>query len=138
MSQDYFATRDGLGYAGLGVLLAKVTSGDGDHILRCTTTAQLLGNHHGHERVRSEREVVLAEQIAGRAVASADLEERRGRVRLHRLDPAVLTDEAPIAIEVELTPKSPSRLYALIRAWRWSIGMGTVSEVHYHCAPSDA
>jgi hypothetical protein len=39
---------------------------------------------------------------------------------------------------VELTPKAPRRLYALIHAWRWAIGMGTVSEVHYHCAPGQA
>jgi hypothetical protein len=75
------------------------------------------------------------EQIPGRALASADLDERRGRIRLHRPDLAVLTDEGTIAIEVELHPKAPRRLYALIRAWRWAIGKGTVSEVHYHCAP---
>ena len=129
------ASRDGLRYAGLGLPLAKVTPGAVDHMLRCTTTAQLLGRHYGHDLVRSEREIVLAEQIAGRAVASADLGERQGRTRLHRPDLAILTDEGTIAIEVELTPKAPRRLYALIRAWRSTIGMGTVSEVHYHCAP---
>lgn len=128
-------TRDGLRYAGLGLPLAKVSPGAVDHMLRCTSTAQLLGNHYGHGRVRSEREIVLAEQIAGKALASADLGERHGRTRLHRPDLAVLTDDGVIAIEVELTPKAPRRLYALIRAWRWTIGMGTVSEVHYHCAP---
>jgi hypothetical protein len=129
------ATRDGLRYAGLGLPFAKVTPGAVDHLLRCATTAQLLGRHYGHDRVLSERELVLAEQIGGRPIASADLGERRGKTRLHRPDLAVLTDEGVIAIEVELTPKAPRRLYGLIRAWRWAIGTGTVSEVHYHCAP---
>jgi hypothetical protein len=65
------ASRDGLRYAGLGLPFAKVTPGAVDHLLRCTTTAQLLSNHYGDDRVRSEREIVLAEQIAGRAVTSA-------------------------------------------------------------------
>jgi hypothetical protein len=129
------ATRDGLRYAGLGLPLAKVSPGTIEHMLRCTSTAQRLGEHYGHERVRSEREIVLAEQITGKALASADLGERHGRTRLHRPDLAVLTQEGTIAIEVELHPKAPRRLYALIRAWRWAIGAGPVSKVHYHCAP---
>jgi hypothetical protein len=129
------ATRDGLRYAGLGLPLAKVSPGTIKHLLRCTSTALRLGEHYGHDRVRSEREIVLAEQIAGKALASADLGERHGRTRLHRPDLAVLADQGTIAIEVELHPKAPRRLYALIRAWRWAIGQGPVSEVHYHCAP---
>ena len=129
------ATRDGLRFAGLGLPLAKVRPGGVDHLLRCATTARLLEKHYEGARVLSERELVLAEQIAGEAIASADLGERRGRVRLHRPDLAVLTDEGAIAIEVELTPKAPRRLYELIRAWRWAVGSGTVKEVHYLCAP---
>ncbi len=129
------ATRDGLRYAGLGLPLTKVSPGTIEHLLRCASTALRLGEHYGHKRVRSEREIVLAEQIAGKALASADLGERCGRTRLHRPDLAVITDEGVIAIEVELTPKAPRRLYALIRAWRWAIGSRTVKEVHYHCAP---
>jgi hypothetical protein len=129
------ATRDGLRYAGLGLPLANVTPGAVDHMLRCTTTAQLLAKHYAHDQVLSERELVLAEQIAGKAIASADLGEHKGKTRLHRPDLAVLTEEGVIAIEVELTPKAPRRLYALIRAWRWAIGSRTVKEVHYHCAP---
>jgi hypothetical protein len=129
------ASREGLRYASLGLSLAKISPGSVEHMLRCTSTALRLGEHYGHELVRSEREIVLAEQIAGKALASADLGERGGRTRLHRPDLAVLAEEGTIAIEVELHPKAPRRLYALIRAWRWTIGMGTVSEVHYHCAP---
>jgi len=129
------ATREGLRYAGLGLPLAKISPGSVEHMLRCTTTAQRLGEHYGHDRVRSEREIVLAEQIAGKALASADLGERHGRVRLHRPDLAVLTDEGTIAIEVELTPKAPHRLQGLIRSWRRAIGSRLITEVHYHCAP---
>jgi hypothetical protein len=129
------ATRDGLRYAGLGLPLAKVSPGAVDHLLRCASTAALLGERYGHKHVLSERELALAEQIAGRSIASADLGERRGRPRLHRPDLAVLTAAGTIAIEVELTPKAPRRLYELIRAWRSTIGARVVNEVHYLCAP---
>jgi hypothetical protein len=129
------ATRDGLRYAGLGLPVAKVSPGGVDHLLRCATTARLLEKHYKGDRVLSERELVLAEQIAGHSIASADVGERRGRVRLHRPDLAVLTKESAIAIEVELTPKAPRRLYHLIRAWRFAVAEGTVKEVYYLCAP---
>jgi hypothetical protein len=80
-----------------------------------------------------DRELVLAEQIAGRSIASADVGERHGRVRLHRPDLAVLTKEA---IEVELTPKAPRRLYDLICAWRFAVAEGKVKEVYYLCEPA--
>jgi hypothetical protein len=39
---------------------------------------------------------------------------------------------APIAIEVELTPKSPKRLREIIRGWRRA---SWVDEVQYLCEP---
>lgn len=54
---------------------------------------------------------------------------------MHRADLAVLTEGGRIAVEVELTPKSPRRLQALMRSWRWAVGSRVVAEVHYHCAP---
>jgi len=129
------ATRDGLRYAGLGLPLAKVTPGTVDHLLRCTSTALHLGERYGNERILSERELVLAEQIAGRPIASADLGERRGRSRMHRPDLVVQADSGPIAIEVELTAKAPYRLQQLIRAWRRTIGSKRITKVHYLCAP---
>jgi hypothetical protein len=130
------ATRDGLRYAGLGLPVATISPGAVDHWLRCATTAQLLGKHFGHDRVLTERELVLAEQIAERPIASATVgEHHSGRPRLHRPDLAVLADQGTIAIEVELTPKAPRRLQGLIRAWRRTIASGVVAEVHYHCAP---
>ena len=127
------ATRDGLRYAGLGLPVAVISPGAVDHWLRCATTAQLLGKHYGHDRVLTEREIVLAETIEERPIAGAKVGELpSGAPRLHRPDLAVLTDEGTIAIEVELTPKSPRRLEGIVRAWRRA---NWVSEVHYLCAP---
>src|SRR5690242_621317 len=53
------ATRDGLRYAGLGLPLAKVSPGAVDHTLRCASVAQRLGEEFGHERILTEREIVL-------------------------------------------------------------------------------
>jgi hypothetical protein len=130
------ATREGLRYAGLGLPLAVVSPGAVDHWLRCASTAQLLGNHYGHERVLTERELVLAEQIEERPIASARVGTLpNGAPRMHRADLAVLAEDGTIAIEVELTPKSPRRLQALMRGWRRAVGSGALAEIHYLCAP---
>ena len=130
------ATRDGLRYAGLGLPLAVITPGAVDHWLRCASTAQLLGRHFGQGLILTERELVLAEQIEGRPIASAQVGELpNGAARMHRADLAVLAESGTIAIEVELTPKSPQRLQGLIRAWRYAVAHRVVAEVHYHCAP---
>ncbi len=127
------ATRIGLRYAGLGLGVAVVSPGSVDHWLRCASTALLLGEEFGPERVLSERELRLFERIEGQAIASAKVGELPdGGPRLHRPDLAVLTDGRPIAIEVELTPKAPQRLEQLIRAWRRA---SWVAEVRYLCAP---
>ena len=127
------ATRDGLRYAGLGLPLAMVSPGGVDHRLRCATTAQLLGERFGHDHILTERELLLAEQIEERLIASAKVGERpNGAPRLHCPDLVILTEDRPIAIEVELTPKAPYRLKAIIRGWRRA---NWVAEVHYHCAP---
>lgn len=130
------ATRDGLRYAGLGLPVATITPGAVDHWLRCASTAQLLGRHFGHDRVLTEREIVFTEQIEERPIASAKVGELpNGASRLHRADLAVFAESGTIAVEVELTPKSPRRLQNLIRAWRYAVGQGIVAEVHYHCTP---
>ena len=127
------ATREGLRYAGLGLPLAMVSPGGVDHRLRCATTAQLLGERYGHRNILTERELLLAEQLEERLIASAKLgEDPGGRQHLHHPDLVILTEDRPIAIEVELTPKAPHRLRTIIRAWRRA---NWVAEVHYHCAP---
>jgi hypothetical protein len=129
------ATRAGLRYAGLGLPLAPASPGNIEHTLRCASTAQLVARRYGGERILTERELVLAEQIAGRPIASATLGEYRGRPRLHRPDLAVFAEVGTIAIEVELTPKAPYRLQGLIRAWRLAAMSSDLSEVHYLCEP---
>ena len=87
--------------------------------------------------ILTERELVLAEQIEGRPIASAQIGELPNgtAASVHRADLAVLAESGTIAIEVELTPKSPHRLQGLIRAWRYAVAQRVVGEVHYHCAP---
>lgn len=128
------ATRDGLRYAGLPMPVAKVSPGAVDHWLRCATVALDLGERYGQARVLTEREIVATEALEGRSVARA-MFDSGGRERFHRADLAILTKEGVIAIEVELTPKAPRRLEALIRAWRRALITGDVAEVRYLCEP---
>lgn len=127
------ATREGLRYAGLGLPVAVISPGAVDHWLRCATTALLLGEQFGHDRVMTERELRAVERIEGRPIASAKVGELPGGApRLHRPDLVLLGGERPVAVEVELTPKSPRRLEQLIRAWRRA---SWVAEVRYLCEP---
>ncbi len=127
------ATRAGLRYAGLGLPLAVVSPGAVDHWLRCASVAQQLTREFGADQVLTERELALAERIEGRPIASARLGELpSGAPRLHRPDLAILGDSGPISVEVELTPKAPRRLEAILRAWRRA---SWVTEVRYYCAP---
>jgi hypothetical protein len=126
-------TREGLRYAGLGLAVAVVSVGSVGHWLRCASTAQLLAREFGPEVIATERELALAEQIEGRPIASAKVGQLpSGAAQLHRPDLAVFSQGGTIAVEVELTPKSPRRLEKIVRAWRrahW------VAEVRYYCAP---
>ena len=127
------ATRDGLRYVGLGLPVAVVSAGSVVHWLRCASVALGLGERHGHERVLTERELRAAEQMEHRPIASAKIGELpSGRPRLHRPDLVLLGGEQPIAIEVELQPKTPRRLEQILRAWRRA---SWVAEVRYLCAP---
>ncbi len=130
------ATREGLRYVGLGLPVAEISPGSVDHWLRCTSTALRIGRKLGHDRVLTEREIILGEQIEEHPIASAEVGSLpNGRPRMHRADLAILTDTGTVAVEVELTPKSPRRLEGIIRAWRMAIAAGVVKEVHYLCEP---
>lgn len=130
------ATREGLRYAGLGLTVARVSPGSVHHWLACASTALMLAEEAGHERILAARELRLHERIEGRAIASAKTGENPdGSPRLHRPDLAIVAGARPIAIEVELTPKSPRRLEGLIRAWRRA---SWVEQVRYYCAPGPA
>jgi len=123
------ATPQGLQYAGLGLPLAEISPGSVIHSLRCASIAHALCEHFGVERVLTEREVIQAERIEERPVASAEVGTLpSGAPQLHRPDLAVLTDAGVLAIEVELTPKSPTRLAKIIASW-WAAKW--VKEVQY-------
>lgn len=132
------ATRDGLRYAGLGVPRAKVSPGTVNHMLRCTTVGRQLEAQHGPDRVLTERELRFAEQVEGKKIASAEVGEYRGGPRLHRPDLVVVAEIGTIAVEVELTPKSPARLQSILRGWKWEVMAKKVAEVRYLCAPGEA
>jgi hypothetical protein len=92
-----------------------------------------LERDHGPRAVISAAELRFEEGLAGRPIASASLGERpNGHPQLHRPDLAIVGTERPIAVEVELTPKAPERLYRIVRAWRRA---SWVSEVRYFCSP---
>jgi hypothetical protein len=127
------ATRAGLRWSGLGLPLATVSPATIGHELRCVSVAQHLAFEFGSRPILTEREIAFEERAEGRAIASAKLAERPDRgPRLHRPDLAVMSDEGTVAIEVELTPKAPRRLLAIMRAWRRA---SWVAEVRYCCEP---
>ena len=127
------ATSAGLRYAGLSLGVASISPGSASHWLRCASTALALREEFSAEAILSERELRLVERVEDRPIFSARTGElRSGAPRLHRPDLAIIAGELPIAVEVELTPKAPRRLEAIVKAWRrahW------VSEVRYYCAP---
>jgi len=130
------ATREGLRYASLPLSVAAVTAGTIEHTLRCTSVAIKAGEHYGHEAILTEREIVAAEALEERAIASVPVGSYTGAPRKHRADLAILREQGTIAIEVELTPKSRRRLEAIIGAWcAAALGDGDLTQVHYLCAP---
>lgn len=82
----------------------------------------------GH-RVLSEREIAAIERAEGKRIYSAERRER-----FHRPD-LVLLDDPPVAIEVELTAKSPRRLQGILRAWRLTLARDQFSLIRYLCSP---
>lgn len=127
------ATRAGLRYAGLDLQVAAISPGTVEHWLRCASTALHFGALLGFGRVLTERELRHREQAERRPLFSAKVGElSNGAPRLHRPDLALTGFRCPVAVEVELTPKAPHRLEALIRAWRRASWVGGVL---YLCEP---
>ena len=115
------ATREGIAFSGLGLLVARVTAGSQRHWSACAKVALWIERQWGREAHISAREVMLAEFLAGRPLYSAVV----GRTQvdspaLHRPDLVIVAGERPVAVEVELTPKSPGRLQGILRGWRRS------------------
>jgi hypothetical protein len=129
------ATRDGLDYAGLPLPVASVKPGLVRHHLRCADVALRAGDHYGHDRILTEREFTWCEREEDRRIAAVRVGGRRGGVpMMHRADLAILAEKGVTAVEIELTPKAPRRLEALMRAWRIAMLEGVVVGVNYVCA----
>jgi hypothetical protein len=130
------ATAEGNGVAELGLPVARITPALVSHWLACADVALWAERRYGSEAVISERELRLLEQIEGRPIASAEVGELpSGAPRLHRPDLAIRNGaERPTAIEVELSPKAPWRLQAIVRAWRRA---ANVERVIYLAAPGE-
>lgn len=113
------ATADGLAFAGLGLAVAQIRIGELRHWLFCADVALWAEGEYGPGAVLAERELRFAEQLEQRLIASAVVGELSDcRPRLHRPDLAIIAGERAVAIEVELTPKAPGRLKAIVKAWR--------------------
>ncbi|HET7510826.1 MAG TPA: hypothetical protein VFJ65_11345, partial [Solirubrobacterales bacterium] len=127
------ATRAGLRFAGLDLGLCIVSAGSVAHWLRCTSVALLMEERCGPGSVIAERELRWIEHSEGRPVFSAKVGHLPdGSYRLHRPDLALWIGERPLAVEVELSPKAPRRLEAIIAAWRRASWVGGVL---YVCEP---
>jgi len=112
------ATRHGLRYCGLRLGVAQLPPELVGHWICSGGVAVSLEREYGATAVRSEREIRVLEREEGRAIASARLRSADGIERFHLPDLAVSAPSGVIAIEVELTPKSPKRLVRIIKAWR--------------------
>jgi hypothetical protein len=128
------ATRRGLRYAGLEELGIVVPTEGHDRRLRARADVALwLERTRPGARVMSARELRAEERALGRPIASQTLDEDyEGRPRFHRPDFAVLGKGRTEAVEVELVPRLPDRLEMLIRHWRWTEIVDTLTLV---CAP---
>jgi hypothetical protein len=115
----YVATRAGLRSVGLEALATCRVSATGfAHLSECARVAVVLERARPDARLASERELRLAERRAGQPIASAEVVcGRDGEPALHRPDLIVFGADGPLAIEIELTIKSPRRLRQIVRAW---------------------
>jgi hypothetical protein len=92
------------------------------HSIACAEAAAALERCYPDHRVLGERELRRDERERGAALASARLgTSPAGGPLLHRPDlvlwPNRADDGLPVAVEVELTIKSPRRLADICRAW---------------------
>ncbi|MHB8234542.1 MAG: hypothetical protein ACYDHT_07800 [Solirubrobacteraceae bacterium] len=119
----YCVTAAGLRAAGLdGYRACRVSAANCQHTAACVHAAAELQRRYPDHRVSGEHELRLEERRAGVPLASAVM--RGGGVQdslLHRPDLVLWPKQGdsgrPVAVEIELTIKSPRRLEAICRAW---------------------
>jgi hypothetical protein len=113
----YTATRAGLRAVDAhGVDPCNVSAANAQHLIECARAAASLERCYPEHRVQGERELRAEEREHRRALASAELGQRRHRPDLV-LWPADPNGGMPVAVEVELAIKAPERLAAICRAW---------------------
>ncbi|HEU0251178.1 MAG TPA: hypothetical protein VFR48_10680 [Solirubrobacteraceae bacterium] len=128
-----------------GLAPTRVGASSAGHLIVCALAAASLERCYPDKRVIGERELRSAESACGHPLASARLVGRyAGSSGLHRPDlviaPAADDDLAlPVAVEVELTVKTPQRLREICRAWaRCSQVAGVVYLVSKRAQPAVA
>jgi hypothetical protein len=118
----YSVTAGGLAAAGLdGFGACRISAANCQHTAACVHAAAELQRRYPDQRVSGEHELRLEERRAQAPVASAIMRGGRHEAMLHRPDlvlwPRENDRELPVAVEIELTIKSPRRLEAICRAW---------------------
>jgi hypothetical protein len=105
-----------------GIEVCVVSPSTANHLITCAAVAAVLERQYPHHRLVGERELRRDERELGCPLASAKLATSRGvQGRLHRPDLVLCPRDPeaglPLAVEVELTIKSPERLVEICRAW---------------------
>jgi hypothetical protein len=119
----YTVTPAGLRASGLrGLDPCRVSASNARHLIVCARVAAALERCYPGQRVLGERELRREEREHGSELASARIGVGPDGARvLHRPDLVLLPDLAeeglPVAVEVELSVKTPRRLAAICRAW---------------------
>lgn len=102
--------------------VCSVSESNANHLIMCAAAAAVLERRYPHHRLIGERELRRDERELGHPFASAKLAtSHRAERGLHRPDLVLCPHDPdgglPLAIEVELTIKSPERLVEICRAW---------------------
>jgi hypothetical protein len=119
----YTATPAGLRMSEMrGLDPCRVSASNARHLIACASVAAALERCYPNQRVLGERELRRDERARGAQLASAHIGIGPDRRRLlHRPDlvlwPNDPDDGLPVAVEVELSVKSPRRLADICRAW---------------------
>jgi len=131
----FLATGAGMRAAGVsGLEPVRVSTANARHLTACAAAAGELARAYPNHDVAGEQELRREERRSGRPLASAWIGP--GREQLHRPDlvlwPATRRERLPVAVEVELSVKSPPRLLGICRAWA---RCRCVAGVLYLCSP---
>jgi hypothetical protein len=127
----YTVTRSGLRAAdGRGLAPARLSAGSARHASACCSAAVALEQAYPGRAVWGEPAIRRHERERGRALAELGRLTPRGEAPVrHRPDLLLIgerPEQPPIAVEVELTVKSPERLRGICLAWARSRHVGGV------------